>query len=89
MEKNKRVFLSDCFDLFLDLGRASCVLLLAHPWLGCTKMYESQNFMMADSQNWLFYPTKPMQKELGFLLQNFGKSARFQVPKNGTSSAPI
>ena len=35
-------------------------------------MYESQNFMMADSQNWLFYPTKPLQKELGFLLQNCG-----------------
>ena len=41
-------------------------------WLGCTKMYESQNFMMADSQNWLFYPTKSLQKELGFLLQNCG-----------------
>ena len=42
------------------------------PALGCTKMYESKNFMMADSQNWLFYPTNSLQKELGFLLQNCG-----------------
>ena len=35
-------------------------------------MHESQNVMGADSQNRLLYPTKSLQKELGFFLQNCG-----------------
>ena len=45
---------------------------------------------MADSQNWLFYPTKSLQKELGFLLQNCG-AAQFlkfglEMPKSPKNS---
>ena len=40
--------------------------------VGCTKMHKSQNIMGADSQNRLLYPTKSLQKELGFFLQNCG-----------------
>ena len=39
-------------------------------------MHQSQNFKVGVSQNWLLY-------------QTFGKSAHFQVPENGTSSARI
>ena len=56
--------------LIVNAGRV--VLVKEGSILGCTKMYESQNFMMADFQNWLFYPTKPLQKELGFLPKNCG-----------------
>ena len=45
-------------------------------WFGCTKLRESQNIIGADSQNRLLYPTKSLQKELGFFLQNCG-SAQF------------
>ena len=57
--------------------------------LGCTKMHESQNFKVAVSQSTLFYLTKSLQKELALKNGTFGKSARFRVPKNGTSSAQI
>ena len=54
-------------------------------YIGCSKMHESPNFMVAGSHNWLFYPTKSLQKELGFFQQNCGSAQflKFWVYHNG------
>ena len=58
-------------------------------------MHKSQNFMVAGSQNWLFYPTKSLQKELEFSMQNCGTAqflkflvrAQGKTAQNGPKSA--
>ena len=71
--------------VFLKASRNSARVL----WVRVLQNASKSKFQGGGLPKLASIPNKSLQKELGFFLQNFGKSAHFQVPENGTSSARI